>query len=105
MFPGRTFLGIGSGESLNESPLGMDWPDPGEQVDRMEEALELILRLLDGERVDHDGPYFRTKGAYLHPRPGRGPPIYVSAFGERAARVAGRLGDGLWTLANPDEAP
>jgi coenzyme F420-dependent glucose-6-phosphate dehydrogenase len=60
MCPGRAFLGIGSGESLNESPCGMDWPDPAEQVARMDEALELIGRLLDGERVDHQGRFFRT---------------------------------------------
>jgi coenzyme F420-dependent glucose-6-phosphate dehydrogenase len=105
MFPGRPFLGFGSGESLNESPLGADWPSPGRQVDRMEEALELIHRLFDGERVDHDGEHFRTKRAYLHTRPERRPPIYVSAFGPRAAGVAGRWADGLWTLADPEMAP
>lgn len=105
MYPGRAFLGIGSGESLNESPLGIDWPSAGEQIDRMEEALEIIHRLFDGERLDHDGRYFRTKRAYLHTRGRRRPPIYISAFGERAAKVAGRSGDGLWTLADPEQAP
>jgi coenzyme F420-dependent glucose-6-phosphate dehydrogenase len=105
MFPGRAFLGIGSGESLNETPVGMDWPSVGEQVERMEEALEIIGRLFAGERLDHEGRFFRTKGAYLHTRGERRPPIYVSAFGPRAAGVAARLGDGLWTLADPDMAP
>jgi coenzyme F420-dependent glucose-6-phosphate dehydrogenase len=105
LFPGRAFLGIGSGESLNESPAGMDWPDTGEQVRRMEEALELIDRLLAGERVDHDGRFFRTKGAYLHTRAPARPPVYVSAFGPDAAAVAARFGDGIWTLADPDSAP
>ncbi len=103
--PGRAYLGIGSGESLNESPCGMDWPDVGEQVSRMEEALEIINRLFDGERLDYDGRYFRTKQAYLHTRAERRPPIYVSAFGPRAAGVAARLSDGLWTLADPELAP
>jgi coenzyme F420-dependent glucose-6-phosphate dehydrogenase len=103
--PGRGFLGIGSGESLNESPCGMDWPLVGEQVDRMEEALEIINRLFDGERLDYDGDHFRTKAAYLHTRPERRPPVYVSAFGPRAAGVAARLSDGLWTLADPEQAP
>jgi coenzyme F420-dependent glucose-6-phosphate dehydrogenase len=103
--PGRAFLGIGSGEALNEVPCGMDWPDTGEQVGRMEEALEVIGRLLDGERVDHQGNFFRTRGAYLHTRGERRPPVYVSAFGPDAAGVAGRLGDGLWTLADPEVAP
>jgi coenzyme F420-dependent glucose-6-phosphate dehydrogenase len=105
LFPGRPFLGIGSGESLNESPLGHDWPSPAEQVERMDEALEIINALLDGERVDHDGKHFRTKGAMLHTRPERRPPIYVSAFGAKAAGVAARRGDGLWTLADPEMAP
>jgi coenzyme F420-dependent glucose-6-phosphate dehydrogenase len=105
MFPGRAFLGIGSGESLNESPCGMDWPPVREQVTRMEEALEIINALLDGERLDHQGRYFRTKKAYLHTRGERRPPIYVSAFGPRAAGIAARLSDGLWTLGDPETAP
>jgi coenzyme F420-dependent glucose-6-phosphate dehydrogenase len=105
MNPRRAFLGIGSGEALNESPAGMDWPDTGDQVRSMEEALEIIDRLLAGERVDHDGRFFRTKAAYLHTRGKRRPPMYVSAFGPDAAAVAARLGDGLWTLADPESVP
>jgi coenzyme F420-dependent glucose-6-phosphate dehydrogenase len=101
MFPGRAFMGIGSGESLNESPCGMDWPPVREQVDRMEEALEIIDWLLDGERLDHEGRFFRTKAAYLHTRAERRPPIYVSAFGARAATIAARF-DGVWTIAGLD---
>jgi coenzyme F420-dependent glucose-6-phosphate dehydrogenase len=102
--PGRAYVGIGSGESLNESPLGMDWPPVSEQVDRMEEGLEIMHRLFDGERVS-GGRYFKTKDAVLHTRADRRPPFYVSAFGKRAAGVAARLGDGLWTLADPEAAP
>lgn len=105
LFPGRPYLGFGSGESLNESPLGAEWPPVAKQVERMEEALELIHRLFDGERVTHSGEHFSTDEAYLHSRPERRPPIYVSAFGHRAAAVAGRWGDGLWTLADPEKAP
>lgn len=105
MFPGRPFLGFGSGESLNESPLGADWPPPGEQVERMEEALEIIDALFEGKKVDHDGEHFKADGAVLHTRPERRPPIYVSAFGPKAAGVAARRGDGLWTLADPEQAP
>src|SRR3954465_4988865 len=64
LFPGRPYLGFGSGESLNGSPLGADWPPVGEQIERMEEALELIDRLFNGERVTHEGRYFRTTQAY-----------------------------------------
>jgi coenzyme F420-dependent glucose-6-phosphate dehydrogenase len=105
LFPGRPYIGIGSGESLNESPLGADWPPVGKQIERMEEALELIHRLFDGERVTYSGRHFSTKEAFLHTRPQRRPPIYVSAFGPKAAGVAGRWGDGLWTLADPESAP
>jgi coenzyme F420-dependent glucose-6-phosphate dehydrogenase len=105
LFPGRPYLGIGSGESLNESPLGAEWPPVSGQIERMEEGLELIHRLFEGERVTYSGNHFSTKEAYLHTRPDRRPPIYVSAFGPKAAGVAGRWGDGLWTLADPESAP
>ena len=105
MFPGRPYLGFGSGESLNESPLGAEWPSVSDQVDRMEEALEIINALWDGERLTRDGRFFSADGAYLHTNAERRPPIYVSAFGRRAAEVAARHGDGLWTLADPEMAP
>src|SRR5881227_173729 len=105
MFPGRPYLGLGSGESLNESPLGAPWPPVREQIDRMEEALELIHRLFEGQRVTHHGRHFQADRAYLHTRGERRPPIWVSAFGPRAARVAGRWGDGVWTVADPEQAP
>jgi coenzyme F420-dependent glucose-6-phosphate dehydrogenase len=105
MFPGRPYLGIGSGEALNEMPLGAEWPSPGEKVERMEEALEQIRALWDGERLS-GGRYFKTDRAYVHSRPeNRRPPIYVSAFGPKAAGVAGRQGDGIWTLADPGSVP
>ncbi len=103
MNPGRAFLGVGSGEALNEAPLGMDWPDAHGQLERLEEALTVITRLLDGARLS-GGHHFPMDGAYLHTRPARRPPIYVSAFHPRAAELAGRLGDGLWTIAG-ESAP
>lgn len=105
MNPGRAFLGVGTGEAMNEVPAGMDWPPPAEQLARAEEALTIITRLLDGQTVDHDGRYFRTRGARLYDLPPRRPPVFMSAFGPRAATVAGRLADGVWTLASPDKAP
>ena len=105
MYPGRVFVGLGSGESLNESPLGLDWPQPRDQLAALEEACGLIRRLWDGERVDHDGKFFKTKGAYLHTRPEKPPPLYISAFHPGAAKVAGRYGDGLWTFPDPKQAP
>lgn len=103
--PGRAFLGVGSGEAMNEVPAGMDWPSPAEQLARTEEALEIVVRLLDGETVDFEGRFFRARGAVLHHQPQRRPPVYMSAFYEGAAEVAGRLADGIWTLGDPRRAP
>ncbi|HYZ28439.1 MAG TPA: LLM class flavin-dependent oxidoreductase, partial [Thermoleophilaceae bacterium] len=104
--PGRAFLGVGSGEALNEVPAGLDpFPDIQEQQARMEEAVTIISRLLDGETVTFDGNYFKTRDATLYSLPRRRPPIYMSAFGGHAAEMAGRLADGVWTLADPRQAP
>jgi coenzyme F420-dependent glucose-6-phosphate dehydrogenase len=83
----------------------MNWPSVGEQLERTEEALTIIERLLDGETLDFNGRHFRTKAARLYLDNERRPPIYMSAFGPRAAEIAGRHADGIWTLADPQKAP
>lgn len=103
--PGRAFLGVGSGEAMNEVPAGLDWPPVAEQLERTEEALTIIQRLLDGETVDFAGRYFTTRAARLYLDDERRPPVYMSAFGPEAAAIAGRLADGVWTLADPQTAP
>jgi len=103
--PGRAFLGVGSSEAMNEVPAGFEWPSPHEQLERTEEALTIITRLLRGETVDFDGRYFKAKGAVLYSLPERRVPVYLSAFNEGAAALAGRLADGLWTLGDPMQAP
>ena len=105
MFPGRAFLGVGSGEAMNEVPAGMRWPSTGEQLARTEEALTIVTRLLDGETVDFEGRYFRAARARLFLRTERRPPVYMSAFHEGAAEVAGRLADGVVCLGDPTVAP
>src|SRR3954447_7851 len=55
MYPGRPYLGFGSGEALNEVPLGHGWPSVGEQIERMEEALEMIRALWDGKKLSGEG--------------------------------------------------
>jgi coenzyme F420-dependent glucose-6-phosphate dehydrogenase len=105
MYPGRTFLGAGSGEALNETPLGLDWPAPAEMLERFDRGLEAITRLWDGETVSMDGGWFALREAKLYTRAPTRPKLYVSAFGPRAARIAARHGDGLWTLGNPEKAP
>jgi coenzyme F420-dependent glucose-6-phosphate dehydrogenase len=103
--PGRAFLGVGSGEAMNEIPAGMEWPSMAEQLQRTEEALTIITRLLDRDTVTYEGAYFRAKRARLYLDDQRRPPVYMSAFGPQAAAIAGRLADGIWTLADPQKAP
>jgi coenzyme F420-dependent glucose-6-phosphate dehydrogenase len=105
MFPGRPFLGVGSGEALNEVPVGDDWPPPADQIARMDEALGYIDRLWKGETITEDGRFFRLRDCRLHTLADRRPQIWVSAFGPQAAEVAGRWGDGLWTLPDPESTP
>jgi coenzyme F420-dependent glucose-6-phosphate dehydrogenase len=90
---------------MNEIPAGLEWPSMGEQLERTEESLTIIKRLLDGETVDFEGKHFRTRGARLYLQRDRRPPVYMSAFGPQAAEIAGRLADGIWTLADPQKAP
>jgi coenzyme F420-dependent glucose-6-phosphate dehydrogenase len=105
LFPSRPFLGIGSGEALNEVPVGDDWPSVADQVARMDEALSIIRRLWDGEKLSEQGRFYKTQDTKLHTLADRRPPIWVSAFGPKAAQVAGKWGDGLWTLPDPESTP
>lgn len=105
LFPGRAFLGVGSGEALNEIPCGADWPSTGEQIERMDQALDVITRLWDGETVTVDHGWFACRECKLHTRAAGKPKLYVSAFGPQAAKVAARHGDGIWTLGDPEAVP
>jgi coenzyme F420-dependent glucose-6-phosphate dehydrogenase len=86
-------------------PVGDDWPAPADQIARLDEALGLIRRLWEGETITEDGRFYRLKDCKLHTLADRRPPIWVSAFGPQAAEVAGRHGDGLWTLPDPESTP
>ena len=75
LYPGRIVLGVGSGESLNEVPLGLQWPDGKERFARLKEAVTLIKLLWDGERVDFEGTYYHTEKATIYDRPDTPVPI------------------------------
>src|SRR5918997_852011 len=106
LYPQRTWLGVGSGESVNEVPLGLvEWPSPKKQIERLDQGLEETPRLWAGETVTMDAGWFRLHEAKLYTRGETRPKLYVSAFGPQAAQVAGRYGDGLWTLGDPESAP
>lgn len=93
--PGRVILGIGSGEAMNEAPLGIEWPEGKERFARFKEAIGLIQELWAGERVTFEGVHYRTENATIYDRPEIPVPIYVAASGPAATRLAGRLGDGF----------
>jgi coenzyme F420-dependent glucose-6-phosphate dehydrogenase len=105
LYPGRITLGVGSGESVNESPTGLDWPSVPEQQERFAAGLDAITRLWAGETVSVENDYFKLKEAKLFTLAAGKPRMIVSAFGPKAARIAGQYGDGLWTLGDPDTAP
>jgi coenzyme F420-dependent glucose-6-phosphate dehydrogenase len=97
--PGRVVLGVGSGESLNEVPLGITWPDGKERFARLKEAVTLIRRLWTEDRVTFSGTYYRTEMATIYDRPEQPVPLYIGASGPAATRLAGRLADGFITTS------
>ncbi len=104
MFPGRIFLSLGTGEALNEMPLGYEWPQHAERLGRLEEAIQVIRKLWTGDLVSHKGAYYRLRKAKLYTPPKGRIPIFVAASGQKAAELAGRAGDGLLTVPNPDDS-
>jgi len=98
--PGRVFVGVGTGEALNETPAtAAAWPGFSERLGRLEEAVALMRALWTEERVTFDGKWYRTDRATVYDRPERPLPILVAAAGPRAARFAGRVGDGFITTS------
>ncbi len=104
LYPGRVVLGMGSGESMNEVPLGVEWPDGKERFARFREAVKLIRELWSGERVSFEGEYYRTDKATIYDRPEQPVPIWLAASGPAATRFAGRQGDGYITTSGKDPA-
>jgi coenzyme F420-dependent glucose-6-phosphate dehydrogenase len=104
LYPGRIVLGMGSGESMNEVPLGVEWPDGKERFARFREAVKLIGELWSGERVSFEGEYYRTEKATIYDRPDTPVPVWLAASGPAATRFAGRQGDGYITTSGKDPA-
>ena len=96
LYPNRVVLGIGTGESLNETPAtGLQWPEQKERTARFREALRLIRQLWEEERVSFQGDYYQTRKATIYNRPDEPVPIYVAAAGPVIARLAGEQADGF----------
>jgi coenzyme F420-dependent glucose-6-phosphate dehydrogenase len=102
MMPDRFFLGVGTGENLNEHVTGARWPLPWERLEMLEEAIEVIRRLWSGDTVTHSGEHYIVEQARLYTLPEQPPEIYVAAAKRQAAELAGRSGDGLISTA-PDQ--
>jgi G6PDH family F420-dependent oxidoreductase len=96
LFEDRFFLGLGTGEALNEHVVGARWPPAPTRLEMLEEAIGIIRRLWTGEVVDHQGDHFEVENAQLFDPPDPAPQIIVSAFGPKAVRLAARMGDGYW---------
>ena len=101
LMPGRFFLGIGSGENLNEHILGRGWPSAPVRIEMMDEAVEVIRLLWTGGEQTFRGKYFTLDHARLYTLPSEPPPLYIAAAGPQAARDAAERGDGLITTS-PD---
>lgn len=96
LFPGRIFLGIGSGEALNEEAATGSWPKWQERSERLVEAAQVIRELWKGETVQHKGKYYEVN-ARLYDPPKKTVPLLMAANGPKAMQRAGRYADGLIT--------
>jgi coenzyme F420-dependent glucose-6-phosphate dehydrogenase len=102
MTDGRFFLGVGTGEQLNEHVFGARWPAPDERLDMLEEAVEVMRLLWTGEDTTHRGSHYTVDRAQIFDVPDGGIDVYVAAAQPKMAELAGRIGDGLISTS-PDE--
>jgi coenzyme F420-dependent glucose-6-phosphate dehydrogenase len=103
--PGRVFLGVGTGEAMNETPAtGEEFPGRKERRMRLAEAIRLIRLLWAEERVDFEGDYYRVSNATIYDLPEEPVQIYVAASGPLAAKLAGRAGDGFICTSGKEPA-
>jgi coenzyme F420-dependent glucose-6-phosphate dehydrogenase len=99
MMPGRFFLGLGTGENLNEHIVGQGWPAYQQRAEMFEEAVEIIRLLLQGGEQSFYGSYYTVENARIFTLPEKPPPIFIAASGKQSAEMAGELGDGLITTS------
>lgn len=107
MYPGRHWLGLGSGEALNEHIIGGYWPEIPTRINRMFEAIDIISKLfrasIAGKDVKHSGEFFTMESTRLWTMPEVAPQILVATAGPVTAKRTGRIADGLITVGAPIE--
>jgi coenzyme F420-dependent glucose-6-phosphate dehydrogenase len=101
LFPGRIIVGVGAGEAVNETPIVGRFPPYKERMERLEEAVGLMGKLWTSkDYFNHEGRYYKSKNLFLYAKPKEKIPVVISAFGEKSAELAGKVGDGItiyWT--------
>lgn len=102
LLEGRFFLGLGTGENLNEHIVGKRWPPADLRLEMLEEAIKVIRALFTGDEITHYGKHYTVENARLYTLPSKLPDIIVAAGGKKAVKTAARAADGLISLA-PDE--
>jgi coenzyme F420-dependent glucose-6-phosphate dehydrogenase len=103
LMPGRFFLGVGTGENLNEHVLGAKWPAPDERLEMLEESVELMRELWQGDYVTHRGKHYTVENLRIFDVPDDPPEVAVAAMQPKAAELAGRIGDALVNVAPKEE--
>jgi G6PDH family F420-dependent oxidoreductase len=99
---GRFFLGVGTGEALNEHIIGERWPSIEERREMLAESIEIMRALWTGETVDHRGAYFQVDNARLFTLPEGELEVIMAASGKASAEAAAEIADGLWST-HPDK--
>jgi G6PDH family F420-dependent oxidoreductase len=103
MMPGRFFLGLGTGENLNEHILGDQWPEINIRQEMLAEAVLIMRELWKGEEYSYHGTYYTVRDARLYTLPEKLPPIYIAASGPESAELAGEISDGLISTTPDDK--
>jgi len=103
MMPGRFFLGLGTGEYLNEHIFGDVWPRIEVRQEMLAEAVHIIRELWMGDEYSYHGPYFTVRDARIYTLPEKLPPIYVAASGKESAELTAEISDGVISTTSGDE--
>src|SRR2546430_4006923 len=103
LMPGRFFLGVGTGENLNEHVLGAKWPAADERLELLEEAVEVMRLLWQGGYQTHRGKHYTVENLRIFDLPDEPVEVAVAAMQPNAAELAGRIGDALINVAPKKE--